>query len=241
MATYLVSWDPTKWDWATIANQAETVERGAPVNRTWACGNARRIFNGDTVYFIRQGREPRGIFARAEVVRGSYEATNVDVQDAQRNRPTLVIDVKFHELLNATQRVGIPRQKLNAGPLKKFVWDIKEQGVKVPDDVAVALDAAWNAALGIKSKKAVAEPQAEEEKATAAASSSGGSSTPSSSEAKPDASSRGEDADAAEQERLRHEREERLRKIKEREASKKKPAATEAPKPKALSETERNE
>ncbi|MDX1444396.1 MAG: DUF3883 domain-containing protein, partial [Gammaproteobacteria bacterium] len=119
--------------------------------------------------------------------------------------------------------------------------DIKEQGVKVPDDVAVALDAAWNAALGIKSKKAVEEPQAEEEKATSAALSAGDSSMPSSSEAEPEASSRGGDADAAEQERLRQEREERLRKIKEREASKKKPAATEAPTPKALSETERNE
>ena len=243
MATYLVSWDPTRWDWRSIADQAEAVQRGAPVVRTWACGNARRIFNGDTVYFIRQGREPKGIFARSEVVRGSYEAMNIDVQDALKNRPTLLIDVKFKELFNAIQQVGIPRQKLNAGPLKKFVWDIREQGVKLPDDVAAALDAAWNAAIGRKPKEASTAERAVAARAAAPA--------PAPERDAPAPQQAGEpsgpaavsdEVDLDEQARLRREREERLQKIKQREALRRRPeGAVEAPKPKELSEAERNE
>lgn len=241
MATYLVSWDPTKWDWRSITDQAESVQRGAPVVRQWACGTSRRIFNGDIVYFIRQGREPKGIFARSEVVRGSYETMNVDVQDALRNRPTLLIDVKFTELLNATQHVGVPRQKLNAGPLKKFIWDISEQGVKVPDDVAVALEAAWNAAVGRKPKKMPAsEPASGPEPAVAQADlpAADKAGQPSAPQQVPKSA----DVDTDEQARLRQEREERLQKIKQREALRRKPeGAAEAPKSKELSEAERNE
>lgn len=116
MATYLMSWDPTRWDWRNLKEQADQVARGTPVVRQWSCGSNRRIFSGDIVYFIRQGREPRGLFARAEVVRGSYEASNVSVQDALRGRNTLVVDVRFTELENASSRVLIPRQSLSAVP-----------------------------------------------------------------------------------------------------------------------------
>lgn len=143
MATYLMSWDPTRWDWRNLKEQADQVARGTPVVRQWSCGSNRRIFSGDIVYFIRQGREPRGLFARAEVVRGSYEASNVSVQDALRGRNTLVVDVRFTELENASSRVLIPRQSLSAVPFGAFRWDIKESGVRIPDEVAEVLEATW--------------------------------------------------------------------------------------------------
>jgi hypothetical protein len=235
MATYLVSWDPTRWDWRSIKEQSEAVERGVPVVRQWACGNQRRIFNGDIVYFVRQGREPRGIFARGEVVRGSYEVMNVDIQDAQKSRPTLVIDIKLLELLDATHAVGIPKSKLSAGPFKKFVWDIREQGTKIPEDVVTALETAWNAAIGKKPAVAKPEPATVE---------SAAGNAPARAAEKPSVQDTPAQSPAAidEQERLRHEREERLQAIKAREAKRRqKPGETPAPAPKKLSEEERNE
>lgn len=216
MAVYLLSWDPTRWDWRNIKEQSDQVHRGAPVVRQWSCGSNRRIFNGDVVFFVRQGREPRGIFARAEVVRGSYEAMNVDIQDANRGRGTLIVDVRFTDLENAVERVVVPRTTLATGALGKFVWDIRESGVRIPDAVATALESAWQAATGKTAAPAASEKSAEKAAVRAeklpAAKSPGVEPSPARAVPKAPAA---EDQD---QKRLHQEREARLQKIREREA-----------------------
>ncbi|HEX6928204.1 MAG TPA: DUF3883 domain-containing protein [Gammaproteobacteria bacterium] len=208
MAVYLFSWDPTKWDWRNIGEQAEQLARGAPVVRQWSCGSNRRIFNGDIAWFIRQGREPRGIFARGEIVRGSYEAQNVDVQDANRGRNTLVVDIRFTAIENAVTRVVLPRAELKGDVFGKFVWDIRESGTKIPDAVAAALEAAWDAAAG----KPAGKPASKPVKAAATAKAESAPATV----AEPVAM----DSTAGdEQERLKQEREARLEKIRQREAA----------------------
>ena len=222
MAVYLLSWDPTRWDWRNIKEQSDQVLRGAPVVRQWSCGSNRRIFNGDIVFFVRQGREPRGIFARAEVVRGSYEAMNVDVQDANRGRGTLIVDVRFTVLENAVERVVIPRTALSAGALGKFVWDIRESGARIPDPVASALESAWQAAT-VAPVTAAAKPGEKEKETGKSAAATPSAKIPRAAPAPVESSPSPAAADVApkvdaEQERLQQEREARLQKIREREA-----------------------
>ena len=235
MAAYLLSWDPTKWDWRTIKEQSEQVSRGAPLVRQWSCGSNRRIFNGDIVYFIRQGREPRGLFARGEVVRGSYEAMNVDVQDANRGRGTLVIDVKFTALENAVEQVVISRQALLSAKFEKFVWDIRESGVKLPDVLVKQIEQAWQGAPGANAKTAAPaaeakpaksstrKPEAKPEALAKAAKSVTPAPVAKASDKAPSPPPEPKPAESPapvndEQERLREEREARLQKIREREA-----------------------
>lgn len=221
MAVYLFSWDPTKWDWRTIGEQAEQVARGMPLVRQWSCGSNRRIFNGDIAYFIRQGREPRGIFARGEITRGSYEAANVDVQDANRGRNTLVVDIRFTALENAVNKVVIPRVDLKGDVFGKFVWDIRESGVKIPDAVAAALDEAWKRGRGEQVEAAPKTSKAAPVKTAAAAG-----------EPAPPVADK-----AQEQEALRRERETRLQKIKEREAEERRKRASAAAEKTAAAES----
>lgn len=225
MAAYLFSWDPTKWDWRNIREQSDQVARGASVVRQWNCGTNRRIFNGDTIYFIRQGREPRGLFARAEVVRGSYEAANADVQDASRGRNTLVVDVRFIDLEDAVNKVVVPRQALSTGPFGKVVWDIKESGAKLPEPVAEALDKVWQKLRGTTpepaAKQAGTKAKQVAEPAEMPAPDVAESAAP-----VEEAVLGGEASDALlEQERLRLEREARLQKIKQRELEERKKRA----------------
>ncbi len=241
MATYLFSWNPTRWDWRNIGEQADQVARGAPLVRQWSCGSNRRIFNGDVAYFIRQGREPRGLFARAEIIRGSYEAANVDVQDANRGRNTLVVDLRFTTLLNAVNKVALSSADLKSGVFGKFVWDIRESGVKIPDPIAAALEEAWKTGVAEAeapgaSRAAEARPAAPapEPKAVAAR-----ARTPVTPPPRPVAGD--------EKEKLRQEREDRLRKIKEREAAERRKraarsnASADAAAPEPLSAERRNE
>lgn len=246
MASYLLSWDPTRWDWRNIKEQSDQVSRGSPVVRQWSCGSNRRIFIGDVVFFVRQGREPRGIFARAEVIRGSYEAMNVDIQDASRGRGTLIVDVRFTALENSVERVVIPRAALTGGALGKFVWDIRESGARIPDAVAAALETAWQAATG--KTPAPTEKPKEKTKVKVAARVDKPLAATSAASAQPPVDV--VDASAAvdpEQERLQREREARLQKIRAREAEQRRArqaneepgvaAATQAP----LSAERRNE
>lgn len=228
MAVYLLGWDPTRWDWRNIKEQSDQVLRGAPVVRQWSCGSNRRIFNGDVVFFVRQGREPRGIFARAEVVRGSYEAMNVDVQDANRGRGTLVVDVRFTTLENAVERVVIPRATLSQGALGKFVWDIRESGVRIPDAVATALESAWQTATGT-SKKETEKAKPAEKAATATPLTKPPAGRPAAAVEKPAKAAADNAVDIdREQDRLKQEREARLQKIREREAEQHRQQATES-------------
>jgi len=252
MAVYLLSWDPTKWDWRNIKEQSEQVARGVPVVRQWNCGSNRRIFNGDIVYFIRQGREPRGVFARGEVVRGSYEAMNVDVQDAKHGRGTLVVDVRFSELENAVERVVLPRQGLAGGAFGKFAWDIRESGVKIPDTVATALEQAWQSATGttaavepkVQPNPIAAAVPPEKKPLKPAAADSSVEKKPA--ESPPVAAPAPPESD--EQLRLKREREARLQKIRAREAEERRAREAEQQQPSGivpaaapLSEERRNE
>ena len=241
MAVYLFSWDPTKWDWRNIGEQAEQVARGTPVVRQWSCGSNRRIFAGDVAYFIRQGREPRGLFARAEVTRGSYEAANVDVQDANRGRNTLVVDLQFSVLANAVNKTIVSYAELKSGLLGKFVWDVRESGTKIPDAVAAALEQAWKKAVGapastVATPASAATPTGSPPAARAATPPAAAASAKKAAVAPPAAQD--------EKENLKREREARLQKIKERDAAeRRKRADGEAPvaKPEPLSPERRFE
>lgn len=144
MATYLLKWDPNKWDWRNITELATAVSNGVPVTRPWSCGVARKIAAGDRVFLIRLGREPRGIIASGDVTRGSYEGHNLEPQDTGRGRKGgLFVDVRFDTLVEPTTEAALPRTSLNDGLLSTYFWDIKTSGVQVPDNVAAELERLW--------------------------------------------------------------------------------------------------
>lgn len=144
MATYLLKWDPTKWDWHNISELAQAVKMGVPVSKAWSCGMARRIVAGDRVFLIRQGREPRGIIASGQVTRGSYEAPHLEAQDTGRGKKgNLFVDVRFDVLAEPRREALLPRNRLNEGVFSSFVWDIQTSGVQIPDNVAAELEKVW--------------------------------------------------------------------------------------------------
>lgn len=144
MATYLLKWDPTKWDWQNIAELSQAVNMGVPVSKPWSCGMARRITAGDRVFLIRQGREPRGIVASGHVTRGSYEAPNLEAQDSGRSRKgSLFVDIRFDVLVEPRREALLPRSRLNENIFSSFVWDIQASGVQIPDNISGELEKLW--------------------------------------------------------------------------------------------------
>ncbi|HET9679759.1 MAG TPA: DUF3883 domain-containing protein [Gammaproteobacteria bacterium] len=144
MATYLLKWDPTKWDWHNIAELAQAVNMGVPVSKPWSCGMARRITAGDRVFLIRQGREPRGMVASGHVTRGSYEAPHLEAQDSGRSKKgAMFVDIRFDVLTEPRREALLPRSRLNESIFSSFVWDIQASGVQIPDNISGELEKVW--------------------------------------------------------------------------------------------------
>ena len=67
---FLVTWNPDNQSWDELFDEAfREIRKGYTWFDNWSLStNYRRIKHGDGLWFLRQGREPRGIFAYATVV-----------------------------------------------------------------------------------------------------------------------------------------------------------------------------
>jgi hypothetical protein len=67
-STYLLTWNPSKQlPWEELGEEIEEVESGFHRGGRWRCGLTKRIVEGDRVFLMRLGDEPRGIVASGRV------------------------------------------------------------------------------------------------------------------------------------------------------------------------------
>lgn len=144
MATYLLVWNPNRWHWAGLSELVEQVGRGQPVVRRWSCGSNKRIEQGDRVFLIRLGREPKGIIGSGHVTAPSFEDLHWDPEKARQGRTTRYIKFQFDALLEPEREPILWRERLKSeAPLSRMHWDTRSSGVRIPDDVAGELEKAW--------------------------------------------------------------------------------------------------
>ena len=80
--SWLLSWNPTKWDWATLVEDRAKTRGGGSVTHSWRCASISPR-EGDHVYLVRTGVDPRGIVAFGTVARTSYEAPHYEASRAE--------------------------------------------------------------------------------------------------------------------------------------------------------------
>ena len=62
MKTYLLTWNPNKWDWDNLEDEISNHKEKGYSDSRWSCRN-KSIKKGDRVFLIRLGEEPKGIIA----------------------------------------------------------------------------------------------------------------------------------------------------------------------------------
>jgi hypothetical protein len=144
MAAYLLVWNPNRWHWADLADTAEKVGRGEPVTDRWSCASNKRIAPGDRVFLIRLGREPRGIIGSGIVTEGSFLDIHWDPEKARQGKTIHHIHFQYDALLDPEQEPILWRDRLKSeAPFSTMHWDTRSSGVRIPDEVAQALERAW--------------------------------------------------------------------------------------------------
>jgi len=146
MKTYLLTWNPARFHWETLAEDAETVRRCGHDDGNWTCARTKSIRPGDRVFLMRQGVEPRGIMASGCVLTPPTPGT-IGWDDTRLGETTNYIDVRFDAILDPAKEAVLTRATLEQGLLGEVNWDTQAGGMTIRADCAALLEEAWAAHL----------------------------------------------------------------------------------------------
>lgn len=143
MATYLLTWNPKRWQWNDLETYVEEIAEKGFCLRSWSTGVSKRIQRGDRLFLIRLGQEPKGIIGSGYADSTVFEDRHWERQAREAGRYARFVSVRFDRLLNPELNPDdvLSRKELNG--LGKMHWDSQGSGIQIPDDVARRLEDAW--------------------------------------------------------------------------------------------------
>ena len=140
MATYLFTWNPTKWDWVTLEEDSATYRRKGFIDGRWSCGVTKRIVPGDRVFLIKLGpQKPTGIMASGFAVSSPFQAPHYTDASKTAN----YIDLRYDILLNPSDEKLLDRNILEES-LPNVRWSPQGSGITIPPDTAARLEEMWS-------------------------------------------------------------------------------------------------
>jgi hypothetical protein len=143
MSIYLLTWSPKKWQWTDLAQQISKIKKKGFCLTDWSCGNNKSIAEGDRLFLLRQGEEPRGIVGVGYAVSKPYEEIHWRKEKAKVGRTTMYVKVRWETLLNPDTESIFPREWLNDGLLSKVNWNTQISGINIRSEAADILEERW--------------------------------------------------------------------------------------------------
>jgi 5-methylcytosine-specific restriction protein B len=140
--TWLLSWNPERWHWESLAAARQLTATGNSVTDRWSCasGQARE---GDQVYLVRVGTPPKGMVARGTVLKAPYEAPHYDPKRAQAGETTSYVDVEFSGIRDAERDPIVSLEQLEqAAPHQ--TWTPQASGIAIVPAAAKAVSELWD-------------------------------------------------------------------------------------------------
>jgi 5-methylcytosine-specific restriction protein B len=139
--TWLLSWNPERWHWESLAAARQSTATGNLVTDRWSCAS-RQVKEGDHVYLVRLGTPPTGIVAHGTVLKAPYEAPHYDPTRAQAGETSSYIDVEFSGIRDAEQDRIVPLEELKrAAPYQ--TWNPQASGIEITPAAAKAASELW--------------------------------------------------------------------------------------------------
>jgi 5-methylcytosine-specific restriction protein A len=127
-----------KWCFEDLINRINQVGK---VYESWSTGVNVSIKDGDRVFLIRLGKNPRGIVA------SGYAVTNVYVSPHWEINRALVGDKSKHIYVKFEKMVNIEDSPLKMSVLKElsptFRWSSQASGISIPDEIALKMERRW--------------------------------------------------------------------------------------------------
>jgi hypothetical protein len=137
-----MTWNPRRWEWDDLADEARKSRSGDRfIKSRWSCGRTRRIRNGDRLFLLRQGVEPRGIVASGYASSDAYEDDHWDPN--ANSRTSMFVDWNCDVVLDPSDDAILSWDELTKPRLRHGPWSTQSSGVLIPEKIAPYLEALW--------------------------------------------------------------------------------------------------
>lgn len=164
MATFLLNWNPRRWDWLELEDEIALLREQGWLEGRWSCGVTKSIVPGDRFFLMRLGQPPKGIMGSGWIKSSPFRSLHWDDVLAAEGREALFVDIVFDSLLNADFDHLLELDFLrNHDALGQMNWLTQASGVHIPDPVADELQRQWSDFLMVEAKPYALEEQSSTE------------------------------------------------------------------------------
>lgn len=147
MRTWLFTWNPSRWAWDSkydgyleLINQ---ISQTGISYKTWSCGNNKSIKEGDRIFLIRLGIEPKGIMASGYAATDVFEGPHWDSKKDLLGIRCRRIYIKFDKILDSmSEDIILMSKLLEINP--KYKWSSQTSGIEIPSHIAQEIEKHWN-------------------------------------------------------------------------------------------------
>lgn len=145
MKTWLFTWNPLSFSWDDrydgYKEMASQIKQAGKSYKTWTCGVTTSIKEGDRIFLIKLGEEPRGIIASGYAASNVFTGPHYDEMRAKKGDIVKRIFVEFDKI------VDFKNTPLSMRVLKEinsnFTWSPQASGISIPNDTAEELERIW--------------------------------------------------------------------------------------------------
>ena len=139
--SWLLSWNPNKWQWTTLTDDRARTRSGEVVTHAWRCASSAPR-EGDHVFLVRTGVDPKGIVAFGSVARAPYDAPHYNPEKAEAGETTQFIDVDFADVRDASLDPILPLETLQRDAPDQ-TWNPQSSGIVIKPKAARRLSRLW--------------------------------------------------------------------------------------------------
>ena len=139
MTSYLLTWNPKHFP---LEDESGDLRYKAGDEIRWSC-SSKKPQEGDRIYLIRVGEEPRGIVASGIVTRPSF--SDIDWKDKEKQRSY----IKFRiEDLRIACNEGLLPMLLLERQFPEQQWSPLSSGIAISPDYTTKLENLWDSSKG---------------------------------------------------------------------------------------------
>lgn len=140
MATYVLTWNPAKWPWATLKQDIARFRKEGKLEDRWSTGVTRKIAPGDRVFLLKQGEHGQhGIMASGITTAG----THTDKHYSDQGREAIYTFVRFDMVLDPDEEELLSRQTLMTLVPLRNEWAPQASGSELAPSDAEAVERLW--------------------------------------------------------------------------------------------------
>lgn len=136
---FLFVWNPNKWNWNTLDEKIELMQKGNSAIEKWSCTSHKQVKIGDRAFLAIAGIEPRGIFASGFIVSEPFLSKHWSGTDKEVYR----VLIEFDTLINPLNDSILTLDKLNNKKLLNQQWTPQSSGISIKHEIIDELESIW--------------------------------------------------------------------------------------------------